>query len=177
MHLPAAITMTALNRPISESFNRIAFNLSANSNMESVRNLALEYAHTDSLRNTWPLSVTMLLHCKGKRVKQNLGQYQPKNGEKIACTYTHSVCTQKKKKKTMLTSESNMHAKRTRSTSKTPALSRVTWSSWASNPKPGIRLANSTTPRMAGENRFEKSFNSSCCPVTGRGLGFKGQAC
>jgi len=30
---------------------------------------------------------------------------------------------------------------------------------------------------MAGENRFEKSFNSSCCPVTGRGLGFNGQAC
>jgi len=70
-----------------------------------------------------------------------------------------------------------MQAKRTSSTSKTPALSKVTWSSWASNPKPGMRLANSTTPRIAGENRFEKSFNSSCCPVTGRGLGFKGQAC
>lgn len=77
---------------------------------------------------------------------------------------------------TTLTSESNMQAKRTSSTSKTPALSRVTWSSWASNPKPGMRLANSTTPRIAGENRFEKSFNSSCCPVTGRGLGFNGQA-
>jgi len=70
-----------------------------------------------------------------------------------------------------------MQAKRTSSTSKTPALSKVTWSSWASSPKPGMRLANSTTPRIAGENRFEKSFNSSCCPVTGRGLGFNGQAC
>lgn len=63
--------MTALNRPISESFSRIAFNLSANSNMESVRNLALEYAHTDSLRSTWPLSVTMLLHYAKQRAEEN----------------------------------------------------------------------------------------------------------
>jgi len=72
--------MTALNKPISESFSRIAFNRSANSNIESVRNLALEYAHTDSRRNTWPLSVTMLLHYanqkKGVRGNKNkkLGQ-------------------------------------------------------------------------------------------------------
>ncbi len=51
----------------------------------------------------------------------------------------------------------NMEASRTRRTSKTPALSNVTWSSWERRLKPGSRLANSTTPRMAGEKRDEKS--------------------
>lgn len=77
----------------------------------------------------------------------------------------------------LLTCASNMQANRTSSTSKTPAFSRVTWSSWGNNAKPVIRLANSTTPRMAGENRFEKSCKSSCWPVNGWGFGFKGQAC
>jgi hypothetical protein len=39
-----------------------------------------------------------------------------------------------------------------------------------------MRFANSTTPRMAGENRFEKSCRSSCCPVNGCGFGFRGHA-
>lgn len=52
---------------------------------------------------------------------------------------------------------SNMQASLTSNTSNTPAFSSVTWSSWDSKLKPGILLANSTTPRMAGENLLEKS--------------------
>ena len=57
--------------------------------------------------------------------------------------------------------------------------SNVTWSSCESIPKPGMRLANSTTPRIAGENLSLKSsrilleppFSIMCC-----GIGFNGQA-
>ena len=70
-----------------------------------------------------------------------------------------------------------MQARRTRSTSNTPALSSVTWSSCGKSAKPGMRLANYTTPRMAGENRFEKSCSISCWPVRGCGFGFNGHAC
>lgn len=56
----------------------------------------------------------------------------------------------------------------------------VTWSSCESMPKPGIRLANSTTPWMAGEKRSEKSSISRLpAPVESAlgGNGLRGQVC
>ena len=76
----------------------------------------------------------------------------------------------------VLLCESNMVAKRTRRTSKTPGLSRVTLSSSASKEKPGRRLANSTTSRMAGKKRSLKSCNNCCWPLDGAGVGFRGHA-
>lgn len=69
-----------------------------------------------------------------------------------------------------------MAANRTRSTSKTPGFNSVTLSSSANRVKPGKRLANSTTSRMAGRKRSEKSCSNCCWPLEGAGVGFNGQA-
>jgi hypothetical protein len=158
------MTTTAQKRPISWSVNRKALSLSAKSNIESKRNRAL------------------LAECRASRLKTR--------------PFRHIM---------ELEWESNIQASRTNSTSNTPAyrerqilcemmasqairnrrvlathtLSRVTWSSCDSIPKPGIRLANSTTPLIAGENlslksssiRFVPPFSMTCC-----GKGFNGQA-
>lgn len=134
--LSVAMTTMEQNRPISASDRHKAFMRSAKSNMESIKNRALELLCIESRFNTCPFKQIMLAVW-----------------------------------------ESNIHARRTSNTSNTPAFRRVTWSSCASREKPGMRLANSTTPRMAGENLFEKSCKSSCWPVSGCGLGFKGHAC
>lgn len=58
-------------------------------------------------------------------------------------------------------------------------LSRVTWSSCESIPKPGMRLAKSTTPLMAGEKRSLKSSRIRFVPplsMTCCGKGLRGQA-
>lgn len=56
-------------------------------------------------------------------------------------------------------------------------LSSVTWSSCDSMAKPGMRFANSTTPRIAGEKRSLKSSRIRFVPSTCWGMGFRGQAC
>ncbi len=69
-----------------------------------------------------------------------------------------------------------MVANRTSKTSKTPGFRSVTLSSSANRVKPGKRLANSTTSRMAGRKRSEKSWSNCCWPLDGAGVGFNGQA-
>ena len=120
------MTTMELKSPISGSVNSSELNLSAKSNMESMRNLALEPLWIESFFSTCPLRQIIELFWV-----------------------------------------SNMQASRTRRTSNTPALRSVTWSSCGSREKPGILLANSTTPLIAGENLLEKSWRSSCWPVNG----------
>lgn len=64
-------------------------------------------------------------------------------------------------------------ASRTSSASKTPAFSRVTWSSLHRLEKPGSRRANWTTPRMAGENESPSPDVDDAEPDSG----FSGQLC
>ena len=62
-------------------------------------------------------------------------------------------------------------------------LSRVTWSSCDNIPKPGMRLAKSTTPLIAGEKRSLKSsrirfvppLSMTCCGKGLRGQAYRGQ--
>ena len=97
---------------------------------------------------------------------------------KAAGAGCRSAATGSRKPEMGITCESNMEARRTRRTSKTPGLSSVTLSSSARRAKPGSRLANSTTSRMAGRKRSEKSCSSCVCwPPDGAGVGFSGQAC